>query len=220
MLNLWRRGRRSSKTTLNNWGAPCWYRRRIFPPPALIASNTSVRTLAWSSLCACACVCVFECMLKMLFIKVCCSSGSFGTESSLSVKHYPSSAAAACSLVPCTPPPSLPHPYYFLSQLFPSAQAHICCNAELCWRIEEVGTDWHMVDGMWTKREWKEEEQLFKHFHSGLLVSSFKETCSRLHESTCPCFQLFSFVYRSLTGIFQKNTTKSGATKMSRSAGE
>lgn len=51
----------------------------------------------------------------------------------------------------------------FLTHLVPSAQAHICCSAELCCRAEEVGADWHMTDWKWSLKEWKKEEQLNKY---------------------------------------------------------
>lgn len=56
-----------------------------------------------------------------------------------------------------------------LSQLCPSVQAHIWCRAaELCWRGEEVGADWHMIDRKWLEAEGKNGEQLFYEVHSRL----------------------------------------------------
>lgn len=43
------------------------------------------------------------------------------------------------------------HPW--CSQLSPSLQAHIWCSAELCWRGEEVGADWRVIDRMWSEGE-------------------------------------------------------------------
>lgn len=39
----------------------------------------------------------------------------------------------------------------------PSLHAHIW-SAELSWRGEEVGADWHMTDRMWLEGVQKEEE--------------------------------------------------------------
>lgn len=106
-----------------------------------------------------ACVCMGACQ-KAVYKMFVGSYDYFGTESNLSLKHWPHSPAAVCAL-------SLPLSLFIHGapspNCIPVCQAHICCSAELCWRGEEVGADWHMTDWMWSerKREWKKEEKLF-----------------------------------------------------------
>lgn len=149
MWSLWKRGRRLSRTTPNSWGKP-WiflFFGSLFSrgPSASERSRVSVF------------VCVrlrFAC-LKRLFMKCLCGLMTtlgqnqaclWNTGLILQLQcalSSPPSLLSASMLHPlCSPPPSPPRP---------GCRLHIWCSAELCWRGEEVGADWHMTYRMWSR---------------------------------------------------------------------
>ena len=136
--NLWRRGQRLSKTMPNNWGRP-----RFFFFLLSLFSCTVRLKCPKQLVSACVCVCLH---VERVFVG---SYDYFGTESNLFLRHWPHSPAAVCSLAPsfslhpCAPSPSC----------VPLCRPHIWCSAELCYRGEEVGADWHMIDRMWSEGE-------------------------------------------------------------------
>lgn len=168
MWSLWKRGRRLSKTTPNSWGKPSMFLflGSLFSrgPSASERSRVSVF------------VCVrlrFACFKKAVYEMFVRSYDHSGTESSLSTKHWPHSPAAVCSLQPSFSSrcvhvaPSLLAPAPLPP--CPGCRLHIWCSAELCWRGEEVGADWHMTYRMWSRGRVKGGRAAFFDVHSGLM---------------------------------------------------
>lgn len=146
MWNLWRREQRLSKTMPNNWGRP--------QPLVVVLLSYLPQIL----LCECAAVCllVFAFVhVKRLFMK--CLWGLMTTlgqnlaclwNTGLILQLQCARSLALSLFMYGAPSPSC----------FPVQGP---TSAELCWRGEEVGADWHMIDRMWSERERKKEEQLF-----------------------------------------------------------
>lgn len=133
MWSLWRRGQRLSKTMPNNWGRPHFF----------------LIVLLCCSLCQYVCVylCLHGSMLKGCLWNVC------GVLWPLLGQNLTCFWNTGLILqLQCARSPSFSlHPW--CSQLSPSLQAHIWCSAELCWRGEEVGADWRVIDRMWSEGE-------------------------------------------------------------------
>jgi len=75
-----------------------------------------------------------------------------GTESDLSLKHWPHSPAAVCSLPSLSLQVSRPTSVVALSSAG-----------------EEVGADWHMIDRIWLGRESERRKKSYFNIFMGLL---------------------------------------------------
>lgn len=162
-----------------------------------------------------------------------------GTESSLSVKHWPHSPAAVCSLQPSfsslcvhvAPSPLAPAPL----PPCPGCRLHIWCSAELCWRGEEVGADWHMTYRMWSRGRVKGGRAAI--FRCSWRTDVFNQAVwSKIKFETKVAFlraphphplqrfeDVYPFVLTALllsAGTFPRNTTPNEAARMNQSAGE
>lgn len=115
--------------------------------------------------------------------------------------------AAACC-------PSPLHPWWL-----PGCSPTSGWSAELSWRGEEVGADWHMADRMWSEGVWKEEEHFSvrtDHFYFSVYYTLNIYECNH-SLSLSPAIINSSLL---LTGTFLRSITQNGAAKMSQSAGE
>lgn len=130
--NLWRRGRRLSKTMPNNWGRP-----RFFFFFAIVRLKCPKQLVS-------ACVCECVCMLKECLWGLMTTLGQNLTcfwDTGLILQLQCARSLPLSLLIHGAPSPSC----------VPLCRPHIWCSAELCYRGEEVGADWHMIDRMWSE---------------------------------------------------------------------